>query len=367
MQPHLPLPRGPISEVLCALLPQEPKRLPPVEILCNESHPEEDLQLSLHICYGLHYDGFDGVSEEWEWAPPLLRLRQRLEEAFLGSLVQESLTRGVSPGAGVEVSGLRHDLQDLLSAESGPSLSTHLCEQGDKEMLREFVVHRSIYQRKEADAHTWAIPRVRGRAKSALVHLQADEYGGGKPGRSHAELFAATMTLLDLNPAPGAYIDQVPGSTLATDNLVSFFGLHRRWRGALVGHLAAFEMTSVVPMARYASAIRRIVQDEAAAEFYDVHVEADVAHGEIAASDLVIGLAESDPDAAADILFGAASLLGVERRFARHLLDSWAQGSTSLLLPPSADRRSLPSHKEGICLEELRLDHDCRSHVAPTR
>lgn len=367
MQPHLPRPRGPVSEALTEILPQRPTSFPPVEILCHGSHPEEDLQLSLHICYGLHYDGFEGVSEEWEWAPLLQRLRQRLEEEFLGALVQGSLSRRVSPGAHIDLPRLSEQLQDLLVAESGPSLSTYLCEAGDREKLREFVVHRSIYQRKEADPHTWVIPRVRGRAKSALVHLQADEYGGGRPGRSHADLFAATMRSLGLDPAPGAYIDQVPGVTLATDNLISFFGLHRRWRGALVGHLAAFEMTSVVPMSRYASAIRRIIQDEQAAEFYDVHVQADVAHGQIAASDLVLGLAESDPDAAADILFGAASLLGVERRFANHLLDSWAGGSTSLYREPTAEEVPLPTGHKSICLEDLRLDHDCRSHCAPTR
>ena len=217
------------------------------------------------------------------------------------------------------------------------------------------VIHRSIYQRKEADPHTWAIPRVRDRAKSALVQLQADEYGRGQPGRSHAELFATTMAVLELDPSPGAYIDQVPGVTLATDNLISFFGLHRRWRGALVGHLAAFEMTSVVPMSRYASAIRRIAVSEKGAEFYDVHVEADVAHAELAATDLLMGLTESDPDAARDILFGVAALLLVERHFANHLLDSWALGASSLHLPSSETCWSIPTRLHVLCLEDLRV------------
>jgi hypothetical protein len=66
------------------------------------------------------------------------------------------------------------------------------------EQAKEFVVLRSVYQLKEADPHTWAIPRLRGRAKSAMVEIQADEYGGGKPGRIHAELFARTMQGLGL-------------------------------------------------------------------------------------------------------------------------------------------------------------------------
>jgi hypothetical protein len=173
-----------------------------------------------------------------------------------------------------------------------------------------------------------------------MVLLQADEYGNGQPGRTHAELFAATMEELDLDPAPGAYVDRVPGVTLATDNLISLFGLHRRWRGALVGHLAAFEMTSVVPMSRYAAAFRRLGVGERAAEFYDVHVEADRLHAVIAADELIGGLTGSDPEAAADLAFGAAALQTVESRLSAHLLGRWDAGRSSLLphQPPAVDR-----------------------------
>ena len=354
MQPHLPQPRGPLSEHLCHLLLQQPRSFAlPLEAL-GDHLEDEDLQLALHICYGLHYDGFAGVSEEWEWAPGLLQLLKCLESRFLEILRRESRIRRVGPGGEVNVSELSKQLRTLLTWEGGPSLSAYLCDDGDRDELREFVIHRSIYQRKEADPHTWAIPRLRGRAKSALVHLQTDEYGSGRPQRSHAELFATTMVALDLDPSPGAYIDQVPGVTLATDNLVSFFGLHRRWRGALVGHLAVFEMTSVVPMSRYASAVRRILGDERAAEFFDVHVEADVAHGHIAATELVTGLAESDEEAAGDILFGAAALLGLELRFATHLLARWAEGASSLYPAPSV-LASFPTHLELVCSDDLRL------------
>ena len=217
--------------------------------------------------------------------------------------------------------------------------------------FREFVIHRSIYQRKEADAHTWGIPRLRGRAKSAIVRLQSDEYGNGVNGKSHVDLFADTMLALDLDPTPGAYIDQVPGVTLATDNLVTMFGRHRRWRGALVGHLAVFEMTSVLPMSRYAAALRRMRGATEGIEFYDVHVEADVAHAQIAADDLIGGLMESDPEAAADIPFGAAALLTVESLFSRRLLGAWDVGCSSL--QPSA---SLGPRPMGGPCPSLNLD-----------
>ncbi len=300
----------------------------------------DDFHLALHLCFGLHYDGFDGVDDAWEWEPSLLALRGRLLNTFITHLIAET-PDGWRPGHPAGRQELAREVLSCLGQATGPSLSQFMAEEGTRSHLEEFVIHRSIYQRKEADPHTWAIPRLRGRAKSAMVVLQADEYGNGRVGRSHAELFATTMTVLGLDPTPGAYIDQVPGVTLATDNLVSTLGLHRRWTGALVGHLAAFEMTSVTPMSRYAAAIRRLGVDERAAEFYDVHVVADQIHEDVAADELLVGLAEDHPESAVDALFGVAALLSAERRFSAHLLVSWDAGLTSLLAPSP----HLPAHR----------------------
>ena len=114
-------------------------------------------------------------------------------------------------------------------------------------------------------------------------------------------------------------------------NLISYFGLHRRWRGALVGHLSAFEMTSVAPMGRYAAAARRFGLPPDATRFYDVHVIADQHHQHVAATDLAGGLAAAEPELAPDIVFGARALMAVEARFTEHLLSAWAAGRSSLL------------------------------------
>ena len=55
-----------------------------------------------------------------------------------------------------------------------------------REQVLEFIAHRSAYQLKEADPHSWAIPRLSGAPKAALVEIQADEYGGGRAERVHA-------------------------------------------------------------------------------------------------------------------------------------------------------------------------------------
>ena len=90
-------------------------------------------------------------------------------------------------------------LRAIADADDGPSLSRHVEREATLEQVREFLVHRSAYQLKEADPHSWAIPRLCGAPKAALVEIQADEYGGGRPERMHARLFADAMAALGLD------------------------------------------------------------------------------------------------------------------------------------------------------------------------
>jgi hypothetical protein len=117
---------------------------------------------------------------------------------------------------------------------------------------------------------------------------------------------------------------------------MSLLVLHRRWRGAIAGHLAAFEMTSSIPNRRYGNALRRLGFGRRATDFFDEHVEADAVHENVAAVDLAGGLARQEPAVAGDILWGARALVDVEARWARHLLDCWEDGRSSLLVPLAA-------------------------------
>ncbi|HEV3365319.1 MAG TPA: iron-containing redox enzyme family protein [Acidimicrobiia bacterium] len=325
--PSLPSGRGPLSRFLLEHLRRPVHRLPRAPEPADDPLAGDDIQLFLYLCYELHYRGLAGVDEAWEWEPSLLALRRSVETAF-----EEALVRRIGPPSsnGADMSG---GLRAVIAQASGPSLSRFLLEHGTLEQFREFAVHRSGYQLKEADPHSWVIPRLWGVPKAALIEIQSDEYGGGEPGLAHADLFANTMDALGLDSTYGAYVDCLPGPTLATTNLVSFLGLHRRWRGALVGHLAVFEMTSVEPMGRYSETLRRLGLPRAARRFYDVHVEADARHERIAADELAAGLAASEPGIAGDILFGARAIMAVEERFTAHLLNSWSAGTTSLRFP----------------------------------
>lgn len=77
-----------------------------------------------------------------------------------------------------------------------------------------------------------------------MAAIEYDEFGAGRADRVHARLFADLMTDLGLDTTYGRYLDDGRASMLALVNLMSMFGLHRRLRGALVGHFAAVEITS---------------------------------------------------------------------------------------------------------------------------
>ncbi|GII94484.1 iron-containing redox enzyme family protein [Sinosporangium siamense] len=324
---HLPFPRGPVTTMLAERLTRPPHEFRPPPLSGDAALADEDEQLALFICYELHYQGFSEVNDRWEWEPSLLATRQVLERRFTYALT-EAVARPAVPAS----THIRRALSELVAAaDEAPSLAAFLEKKADATQFREFIAHRSIYHLKEADPHTWGIPRLTGKAKAALVEIQADEYGGGSLDRMHSELFRATMRGLGLDDTYGAYVNRVPALTLAAANVISLFGLHRRHRGALLGHLAAFEMTSSLPNQKYARGLRRLGGDESACRFFEEHVQADAVHEQIAAHDMCGGFAEAHPELAGDILYGAACALFLDRLFSDHLLDAWARGTTSLL------------------------------------
>ncbi|HEX6116379.1 MAG TPA: iron-containing redox enzyme family protein [Solirubrobacterales bacterium] len=323
--PALPEPRGGLSACVIEAIGDPDAELRPPPVLVGAPLDDDDLHLALYACYELHYHSFAGVADRWEWDPALLGFRAELECAFM-----EGLRAAVPMRDDVEPDGIADLLFELAAEDDGPSVSSYLQTEGTIDQFREFVIHRSAYQLKEADPHTWAIPRLRGAAKAAMVEIQADEYGSGRPDRVHSTLFAKAMDALGLDSAYGAYVDRIPGATLATVNLISRFGLHRELRGALTGHLAMFEITSPVPNRRYAAALRRFGAADDAIDFFDEHVEADSVHEQVAARDLAQGLALAEPALAAQIVFGAEALLLLESRWGAALLAGWEDGGSSL-------------------------------------
>ncbi|WP_299036743.1 iron-containing redox enzyme family protein [uncultured Pseudokineococcus sp.] len=333
----LPTPRGPVSAAVVDVLasgsttPADARRTTAAELErralgADEVLRDEDLQLALWTLQELSFRGFGGAGDRFEWDLELVGARQLLEGALEAALRQVvDVPTGVAPSEVPEV------LFAMTADDGAPGMSDHLARRGTLEQFRELVVHRSIYHLKEADPHTWAIPRLEGSVKAAMVEIQADEYGGGRPERMHAALFARTMRALGLDDTYGLYVDEVPATTLVGSTAMALFGLNRRLVGAVVGHLAAIEMTSSLPSRRYGAGMRRLGLDRDATWFYDEHVEADAVHEQIAAHDLAGGFARQHPDRTSEVLLGAAAGLALDELVGGHLRSSWEAGRSSLL------------------------------------
>lgn len=297
---------------------------------CYDIKTDEDLQLSLFLLYLLHYGPAEFVRGEWEWDPDLIRIRSSIEERFEAQLRAEVELPSPLPRDGKAAAEM---LFEMTQPAAKPGTAMWLAKNATEDLLREFLIQRSIYTLREADPHTWSIPKLQGRAKAAMVEIQADEYGGGHPDKVHSEIFARTMRNFGLDDTPDVYLDVVPASTLASTNLISMFGLHRRLRGANVGHLAAFEMTSTIPNKHYGNAFRKRGYGQDVTWYFDEHVEADAVHEQLAARDLVGNLVDDEPQLTEDIFFGAAACLYVDGRAGDHMLEAWSSGRSSLLTP----------------------------------
>ena len=336
----LPAPRGPLGASLTDLLVHPPRDTDAVDedvltrwrdaATTTDPITDDDLQLTLWTLYALHYRGFDGVDDAWEWDPDLLRLRRVLEDAFESALLDQV---PVPAPTAPELEAVAAALFAMTAPVPGPSVARYVSRSADATQAEEFLVHRSLYTLMEADPHTWAVPRLTGAPKAAMVEVQSDEYGGGRPDRMHSALFARTMRGAGLVDEYGYYVDRLPAVTIAALNVMSLFGLHRRWRGAIAGHLAAFEMTSSLPNRLYGDGFRRLGHDAGTTDYFDEHVEADAVHEQIAGRDLAGRLAEQEPEIVGDILFGAAACLYLDELVGRHLLDSWSAGTSSLRAP----------------------------------
>jgi hypothetical protein len=320
-----PKPRGALSAWVFGLL------VDPSRSSSGAEHPAaesvDDAAIALWALHELSYGGFEDVDERAEWDPLLLGVRRELEDELEDRLRARWATASAAADVPTEVvpGQVPDALAALVAADDGPSLADTVHRRADRDQVLELLRQRSVYHLKESDASTWVIPRLPVRAKAALVELQADEYGNGDPNRLHAHLFARGLAAVGLRHEYGAYVDDALAEVLEMNNALSMFGLHRRLRGAAMGHLAAFEMTSSLPSRRMVQGLERLEVAEPMVRYYDEHVEADAIHEHLAARDICGTLAEDEPGQAREILFGAFTCLDQEKRFATAMLHAWGE------------------------------------------
>lgn len=315
----LPKPRGELSRVVLDWLSDETVPTAPPRSVWPESRDDE--QLTLWVLYGLHETGFEGLRDA-EWDPAVLTVRARLEAIFEKRLRSRYAMAGDELGR-VTSTSVAEQIFEMVEAHEGPSIASHVHRRATVEQVRQLMRWRSLYHLREADPTTWVIPRLGVASKAAVVELQYDEYGGGDPSRLHSHLFARGLEASGLDPRRGAYVDQAPVEVLEMNNALTLFGLHRKWRAAALGHLAAFEATSSLPSRRMAQGLDRLGFPDELRHYYEEHVEADAVHEQLAARDICGSLVEEEPDLADDVLFGAWSCLDLEDRFAQFVLTEW--------------------------------------------
>ena len=316
----LPRPRGPLSEAVHARLEGRFCELPPVGASVDVL-ADDDLQLALWMLYELHYRGFDGRAD-LEWDPGTIACRRQLESRF--ELVLRAATASFVDEALGHSTDVVDQIEHLVEVVDGPSLAGFLQRTATREQVLEFLAVRSLYHLKESDPHSFVLPRIDGPAKAALAELLYDEYGAGRPERLHATLYGDALEAAGLDRSYGAYVDRVPGHTLAVNNVMSLLGLQRRLRGAALGHLTAFEVTSSVPCRRIAAGIERVGLPDVTAAYFHEHVEADAVHEQVAMRDICGALLQAEPELRRDVLFGVAACLHLDGLSATAQLAAWA-------------------------------------------
>ncbi len=314
----LPKPRGVFSSYVFEALRSDASRLLDARPL--EAENPEDTAIALWSLYELHFRGFEDVNDDCEWHPAMLQLRAVLE-ADLEARLRVRWDGAVPDGE------FAATFFEFVEGFEGPSLARFVQSSADEAQVLDLLRMRSIYHLKEADPSSWVVPRLEAAPKAALAELLYDEYGAGNPNRLHHHLFARGLEAVGLRSEYGAYVDDAPAEILEQNNAMALFGLHRRWRGAAVGHLAAFEASSSMPSRRMAAGLSRLGFDGAMVDYYQEHVTADAVHEQVAVRAICGTLLDHEPGLQEDVFFGAFTCLDLESRTAGLLLDRWEKAA----------------------------------------
>ena len=183
--PWTPEPRGDISSWLIDRLLQPVHEVHGARRSRAQTVSGEGLPCALYALYELHYRGFEGVDECWEWDPSLLafragskRVRGRADRAR--SARCRPMPKPEMDLVLLEILSGRRAVLGRLLERPGPSMSSAnssftvgLPAQGGRPSLV-------------------GDPAAVGQPEGALVEIQSDEYGRGDPARSRS-VFAETM------------------------------------------------------------------------------------------------------------------------------------------------------------------------------
>ncbi len=308
----IPTPRGDLGRAVVAALSD-----PRADARDVTPSGREDADLALWMLHELHYRGFEDATRVPSGTPACWRSAPAWRRS------SRSACGPGSPACPRTSGDLATAIFEVIEKFEGASVSGFVHRHATTEQVLHLMRVRSMYHLKEADPSAFVLPRLSGAAQAGLAELLYDEYGGGRAERLHSGLFARGLADAGLDPAYGAYVDEVPAEVLEQNNALTMFGLHGRLRAAAMGHLAAFEATSSLPSRRMAQGLRRLELPESLAHYYDEHVEADAVHEQVAVRAICVPMVEAEPHLREDLFLGVFTCLDQEDRVARHLLATW--------------------------------------------
>jgi hypothetical protein len=261
----------------------------------------------------------------------LAAVRLELEHAFERQLARVAAVPEPPPADLADVLDWLTDLALRRPLFDGPSMGAFYRDEATLEQLREVVAQRSLFFLKEPDPWTMVIPSLRGEAKAGLIDLILDEYGWGRHDQMHSTVYATLMEKLGLSTAYDEYFDQTSWQLLAGLNYQAMLARHSRLCRRMYGYIYLVEADSPGSMRNYLAAYARAgIEDPEVRLFYELHIDADEGHADVALNEVVARVLQSEPAAIAEIARGVVEGRYLHALFSRHLHSRFSAGRSSL-------------------------------------
>lgn len=213
----------------------------------------------------------------------------------------------------------------------GPSMGAFYRDHATVDQLKEVVAQRSIFFLKEPDPWTMVIPTLKGEAKAGLLDLLLDEYGWGRHDQMHSTVYATLMERLGLDPGYDHYVEQTAWQFLAGINYQVMVGRHARLCRRMYGYVFLIEADSPGSMKNYLAAYARAgIEDPDVLRFYELHIDADEGHQDVALNEVVMPVVREEPAAMPEVARGVLEGRFVESLFSHHLHECFSAGRSSL-------------------------------------
>jgi len=139
---------------------------------------------------------------------------------------------------------------------------------------------------------------------SMITRIFLEEYGGGRLRRKHSSYFSAMLDEFGMNTKPEAYFDLVPWEVLANINHSFFLCDRNRHFLRYMGGLLYTEVSVPASFVNFRQAGTRLGLSPKAIEYWDLHIQEDIKHGQWMLDDVALPLAKRYRENAWELLLG---------------------------------------------------------------